>query len=437
MEPRSQTNSPNASPILAYLSCSEELRSRLRERLERPVLDWLEEIGAVPSGAKALAAVQAVLALEGARAALDRGEAQEALDTVSSQMRMLRGLGEARRCIEQAESQLAAGRRARARELLEAACAAYEAARREDAKELLEAIDLGELTARERSQAEELGARIDRVETMERWEREYERHLAAEDLLGALERAEQLAEDAVEEASGRRWAGASAGLRRWIPAAWKVEVTSDALPLAELRAYSPPFTIEIPQIWLDDDGREIVLVSAWSRWLFIRVVDVDAAAVVERISLCIPEPLGRLMPVICRDGDRLRIIGQNGQFLELARRGWEILRWRSLRDLLPERAVIDQTLLPAGSPYLWFVFRMPPSQDWRSCVVDLRTWRISHRLAATIIDPVLGAGEPRVLSSHLEEGVRLYSARGTPSAVVPDFYARTHPTRPVECPSNL
>ncbi|MCP4669340.1 MAG: hypothetical protein GY849_23660, partial [Deltaproteobacteria bacterium] len=131
--------------LLAYLSCSDQLRSRLRERLERPVLDWLEEIGAVPSGAKALAAVQAVLALEQARAALDRGEAREALDAVSSHMRMLRGLGEARRCIEQAESQLAAGRRARARELLEAACAAYESARREDAKELLEAIDLGEL----------------------------------------------------------------------------------------------------------------------------------------------------------------------------------------------------------------------------------------------------------------------------------------------------
>ncbi len=404
--------------LLAYLGLPEPLRQRVRQRVDQPLIGWLEEIGPPPSGGRTKAAVAAVLALNRAAGCLDRGKAREALEELTPHREALKAFAAGRQGLREARSRVARIERNRARRGLEQAEKAFGEAGARRAAELLGRFDLGRLGAGGRHRAEDLLARIRHAEALQHLERGFERHQAADELIEALGIARRLAEEAEEaaEPGGRqRWHRRIRQVRQRIRAAWRFEVADDVLPLAEIREFSPLFGAGAnPQIWLDDSGRELVLADVWSRWLFLRVVDLTASRVVSQASLRTPEPLGRLVQMICVDGDRLRILSERGRLLEMARDSWEVLEWRSLRQLLPPEAVIEDAFLVPGSPYLWAVFRSLAGAAWRCWVVDLRSWRVCRKLPGHFGQPVLGCSAPRVLQIDLDTGATLYSARGTP-----------------------
>ncbi len=404
--------------LLHYLSLPGALRRQVRARVERPVLDWLEETGAPKSGGRALASASAVLALERAVGELRGGRPQAALDELSAHRHVLADVAEARKCLRQARSQVAAQRRAQARKILAAAQKAYEATRIERAKELLEDLEIEALDAGEQAAAGNLQEDVRHRETVRRLEHELRRHVDSEDFLGALERAELLIEEVTEPGDRQRWQQRAGELRNHIRTAWRVDILNDEAPLEELRDFWLDALENNPRFWLDDTGRELVLASAWADRLFIRVVDVERGCVVSRVSMKTPEPLGSTLDT-CRDGDRLWIAGSQGGLLELEASTWDVLSWRSLRELLPAGALIEEAILLPGSPFLWLRVRMSPSAE-QIRVVDLNAWRISRKLPETsTVLPLAGQEETAVVVSSFGHGARLHTARGIASSTEP------------------
>ncbi len=402
--------------LLGYLSLPERLRARVRERSEAPALVWLDRLEAPASGVKAQAAVTAVLALEQAIAELRRGEAQTALDVLGPHREVLRGVEEARACLEEAGSRVEAERRQRAREALAAAQDAWDESRAGRAKGLLDDIALDALDAGGRQRARQLLAGIEHAETVERLERELERHLAADDLLGALDRARQLADKAAEP---EPWIDRCGQLRQAIQKAWRVEVVDETTPLSEVHDFWTSPYKDVPGFWLDDEGRQLVLANAWGSWLFLRLVDVESRMVLTRVSLRTPQPLVEL--TTSWDGDRLWMVGARAGALEMSLGDWTILGWYALDDLFPEDTILEAAMLPPGGAYLWQEVRIPRTTDWVHHVIDLKARRESRRLPVGWVPalPVAGPGEARVLanSPYLrtvppDNGARLYTVRG-------------------------
>ncbi|MCP3962846.1 MAG: hypothetical protein GY719_33830 [bacterium] len=403
--------------LLGYLSLPETLRARVAGRVDHRALARLEQLGAPRGGAKAQAAVAAVLALEQAVDELRGGRARDALDALSPHRDTLAGVEEARECLGQARARVAAERRGRAHEAL---AAAREAATRSPkrAKTLLEDIDLDDLDGRDRTDAEDLLARIRRSEEVRRLEREVEGHIDARDFLGALDRARQLVELGAEPAERARWQRRVDELRGQVRDTWQIEVSDLEAPLEDLRDFDPDCFVDAPRTWLDDEGGRLVLASAWGDRLFVRVVDLDLRRVVASVSLRAPESLGRTLAT-CLDGDRLRIAGAKGGILELDTGSWEVRSWRLLGELLPSGSMVESSTLLPGGRYLWLQVRTAPSQ-WQTWVVDLRAWRVNRKLpAASLTLAIVGPGEPRVVLSGFKIDARLYSARGTAESSEP------------------
>ncbi len=400
--------------LLAYLALAESLRRPVRQRAGRPALAWLEEIDPPSSGARAGKAVAAVLVLDGALASLRQGDAGAALEELEPHAETLHGVGEARSCLREARSRVARERRERGRQALEVAREALQAGRLEKTREILEGLDAGELSSTDRARAERLQARFRHLETIALLEQEYRHHLETEDLLGARSRAGRLAAKSEDPAAEQRWTRRGDRLGCRIRAAWKVETAPGPLALAELYDFELPSTAEAPEVWLDDEGRELVLADAWQRWLFVRVVDLETSTVASLVSLRTPEPMGRYLHMVCVDGDRLWLLGQHGQVLELTRDRWEILGWRSLFEVLPQEAILEQVLVLPGAPYLWVGFRTSAAGSSTGRVIDLRSWRICRRISADYLRPILGPARPWILNSHFQEGAHLHQARGVP-----------------------
>lgn len=401
-----------AEALAAYLSLPKDLRPRVRERVGHRALGWLEEMGAPASGSKAHAAVAAALALERADECLSRGRPQDAVDLLSTHLRFLSHVGDARRCLEAAESKLSEGRRENARRALGKARAAAEAGELDVAREHFSDVDLGELETEDEATAEELAALLRRAETRESLEREHDAHLAGGDFLGALRRAEKLAE--IAGADDELWPRRLAGLRARIRRDWRVEVFDEPSPVAKLTDSFKTHPKEVPQTWLDDEGRKLVLANAWGHWLFLRVIDVEEDQVETRVSLRTPEPLGEYMPPICLDGDRLRIAGRDGHLLELAWESWDVLRWFPFKELLPPEQRLGQSFLVPGSPYLWIESERIRSIERKIYVVDTQTERICRKLSGDITHPLVAPHATTVMVIGFHEGAKVYSVRGTP-----------------------
>jgi len=410
--------SDSKGALLGYLALGENLRVRVRESVgpdDRQLLSWLDAAGAPPSGSKAQAAVAAVGALARAQAALRQGHARAAVDELAPHRRALADVDEAGRVEREAESVLASERRDRARQALAAAWVAYDGEQLERAGQLLDAADLRELSAPERSEAEQLLARIRRSETLRQLAREYEHHLKAEDFLGARDRALKLMEDSEDEAGRQLWSQRLARIRRRIRRAYRVEVVDEPASLAELRDVVPSSFIEELRIWGDAAGPELLLVNTWERWLFIRIIDVERGSVRCRVSLRTTAPLEEPI-VACVDGNRLRVSGSDGEVLEISRSGWEIIRERALRDLTSE-TTYDQLVILPETAYLWTQVSGGLLEE-KTYVVDLEAWRLVRQLPGqSVLVPIIGSEEPRVAHADFDGGTKLHSAHGAP---VPD-----------------
>ncbi len=409
--------------LLAYLSLAEELRSRVRSEADLPALGWLDEITPPRAGAKAQAAVTAVLTLEHAVAALERGEAEEAAGLIEPHRALLGRVARARSLGLEARRQIAADRRRRAEGTLAAAVEAFDQGRPGDARRHLAAVSRGDLEAGDQARVQDLQARIDGVSALERLAHEHDERRLAGDLTGALARARQLAEAAGEaqapgdDAAGahRRWSENVEEIQDRIRRAWRLEVVPepvapDGRKLSLAEAVQPAKWLEKSVTWLDDDGRELVLANAWGRWLFIDLVDVARDRITARVSLRAPGVL--LRPLLTyRDGDRLWITSRNGDVLEIACDGWRILGFYPVRELLFGERHVDRARPMPGGRWLWLQVT-----DWgldEICLVDLREWRLGRKLPPDGGQWVMIPGDdPRMLVSGEHFAARVYTAAG-------------------------
>ncbi len=396
--------------LLAYLALAEELKARVRERLEQPALGWLEEIGAADAGSRARAAA-AVAALEHAIAALEDGRPQDAIDLLEPHRGILRKVARARSLWRQARRRTLEERRRRAAGELDAAQAALEAGRPEAARRHLDAVALGDLAGADRSRRQDLQARLDAASELERLEREHRELLAAGDLTGALARARRLVAGTREHAADlhRAWRSRFAELQQRLRAAWKLEVVAGDRPASQ--ALMPARFLEGSLAWLDDDGRELVLVNALDRWLFIDAVDVPSARVTDRVSLHIPAPLEHPL-VVFRDGDRLWIAGRDGDAFEIDRASWDLLGYYPVAELVSGERTVERVRPLPGSDRLWVRVTGAWGEE-EICLVDLHRWRLERRFpfgSARWI-PLLSGSEPRMLLGT-RLAARLFSAGG-------------------------
>ncbi len=404
--------------LLAYLALPRNLRDRVRQRVERPEIDWLEEIGPTSSKTRAKEAVAAVLEFKNMRQRRRSVDDPAILDALEPHQELLNGVAAARSWLRDIHSRLAEARRAKAEQMLDEARGAYQATDLERAEQLLDRLAGEHLSSRDRARAQRLRQQLLHAQERRLLEREYQRHLAANDPMGALDRARQLREQADGAEGQMRWQSAVQDLRNRLRREWQLEETIAPLSLDDpydLHPRGVPY--ESPPFWLDDEGRELVLVEAWDHWLFIHAIDLTTRTVSDRVSLRTPEPMGRLLQEVYREGEHLHVVGEHGHLLEIGRDGWQILRWRSLRELLPEEAIIEHIRLVPGSPFVWLAFRPSPADRWRCNVVDRRTWRIIRKLAGDFVQPILSS-PPRVLLTPYDEGSKIYSARGKPGPEV-------------------
>ncbi len=406
--------------LLAYLSLAEDLRSRVRGDADRPVLGWLEEIQPPRHGSRVQAAMTAVLALERAGTALERGDAEDAAGLIEPHRAILGRVAHARGLGREASRQIAERRRRRALEALALALEAFDQGRPEDARHHLAAVPRGDLEAADQVRIQDLQARIDGLGVLERLEHEHDQHLAAGDLPAALARARRLAEETQGDdaaGAGRRWSRAVEEIQERIRAAWRLEVVAEVPDLKLADALQPSTWLERSVTWLDDDGRELVIANAWGRWLFLDAVDVARDRITARVSLRAPGVLERPL-LTTRDGDRLWIAGRNGNVLEIARDGFRILGFYAAQELLAAERKIDRARPMPGGRWLWLRV-----SEWgleETCLVDLREWRLGRRLPSDRAQWIAIPGDnPRMLVLGLQFAARLYTVAGEPTGSEP------------------
>jgi tetratricopeptide (TPR) repeat protein len=415
--------------LIGYLGLSPSLRRRVRERVERPALDWIDALGEPASGAKAHAEVAAIQALERAEEKLGAGDARGVLAELRPHRAVLDRLDAARAVAGAAQERLDAGRRQQAVAHLASAEETFAEARHPQARRLLAKVELGVLAAEDRARAERLTVDLDRVERLGQLEREIERHREIGDPLGTLERVRELAGLTGDDGVRRGLEDQVAELQAEVQKAWRVEVVDETVPLSSSQGLFPTPILQPPVAVVDDDGGRMVLANVWDDWLFLRIVDLAGGEVVRRISARPPDPLRG--PVVASwDGDRISVAGVDGSYLELDPEGGEILAWQRCGDLLPAKVEIFDAVPLPGSRHLWIVTikrRMRgagasgKAAGWQMMTIDL-----DHRLVARKLPvgqswgtPVFRGGEPRMLFNGPELPVKLYSARGTPESTEP------------------
>ncbi len=403
--------------LLAYLALSTGARARVRDQLDEPVLGWLVELEAPRSGARAQSAVTAGLALERAAAALAAGDPRAAVDELEAQRTTLRQVGRARSLWQEAHQGLAEERRRRGREALEAARSALGRGQTAEARRLLDAVPRADLADRDRSRAEELGAEVGAAEARERLERQYDERLAAGDLAVALTRARVLAQRTAATAPGAAWSRRLAELQGRLRSAWRLEVVTEEA--AADAAPPPSHWREKSVVWLDGEGRELVLATAWERWLVLSIVDVERSRVTARVSLQTPRPLEQPL-VTRRHGDRLWISGHAGDVVELDRNSWDVLGFYPLGELVTGNRSIGGVLTLPEVPWAWIHVKGEWGGDvtW---VADRAEHRVVRRLTDSLVSflPILAGGGPRVLRSGPRLAARLFTAAGEPASSEP------------------
>ena len=185
-------------------------------------------------------------------------------------------------------------------------------------------------------------------------------------------------------------------------------LSRQTVPLADLRCFPMSPHYDHYRAWLRESG-DLVLAAAADAWLFLWIVDVAKAEVHTRVAW----PLGEWLSHRCEISlhhDTLWVIAHHN-LVEISCRDWEIRSCRCLGDLVPEGALIEESLLVAGSSYLW-VHTSGPTDVF---LVDVETWKAHRRLGDrySFLNLVTGP-EPLVSLADSDCNTVLYRPGGTP-----------------------
>ena len=401
----------HAAALLAYLDLEPRLRRRIRDQQPRTQLGWLEQMSAPRAGARARAAVEAVLALQQAGEAMDAGDPARARALLAPHGKALEAVEQAARLQQRADQQLEQASQDAALASLEQARQVHAAGDLGAARELLEGLPRIALPQQKAAEAEQLLAAVLDQELTQQLSGRFEDSLASGDLIGARQAAAAQAQRGGDRQ--RHWMDQQQQLTGRIREQWRVQIFDDAEEYADLRDFKVWGIHESPQPWLVPGGRELMLVDCHDSWIFIRQVELASRRTVRLVMLRSPRPMGAVSAVTV-DRGTLWITGTRDWLLQLDCRDWDVLCWHHFGDLAKRGEKIDRAFVMAPGRYLWFIGSRDGTK-WRTRVVDLERWRIHRRLPEYFaLYPVYGGPEPLVVGGGFDKRTTVYTARGTP-----------------------
>ena len=398
--------------LAVYLSLDEPLRARVRARSARPELEWIDRMEGGRGGDRAK--VDAASALAEAREALTR-DPERALTLLAPHDTWLDRVPEARRVTREATAAIRVRRVAAVRAAIDAARAELAAGAAGEALARLGATSLRDLPEGERAEAAALEAAATRVVDRRRRAETTVRLRAAGQLFEARALAEGLAEG-VDEKERARWEQERNAIRADIRQRFRIEVDEEPRAAEELGRFRPyPAASEVPW-WLTADGRGIVIVRVYERWVVVRVLDRETMLVHPTVLLRTPEPLGDVDVSVC--GPTLWLTGRRGAIVEIAMIGWEVRDFRPSSDVAAPHDVVETALLvatedPSAPRYFWVACRARgESFPERLRIIDLAQRRVVRELSdAWHVTPIAGLDEPRVALTR-ERMCTLHTPRG-------------------------
>ncbi|HWN70778.1 MAG TPA: hypothetical protein VNM90_24220 [Haliangium sp.] len=397
--------------LLAYLGLDQAQRAEVRRTHGAALLGWLEEMGAPPAGARAHAAVQAVLALARACAALARGDGHAAEAEIAAHEKMLRQVSTWRAVQKDAADAVARSERERAQDALARAAALLDAGGDPaQVRALVDAIDPRRLTGPAMDELEPLRARLTRAESRAAIEARIERALARGDLLDARDAADAgLAQALPGERAG--WQARSGDLDARLRRAWCVQVCpgDDRTIMDRLGAEPYELSRGAP---LTPDGAHFVLAVSLRRWLFLRVIATRDLRVTQYVLMRTPAPL-QLDTVVVLAGE-ITLVGKRGKILRLKPDTWDVIAWRDLGAFVGEHETVFGVQAIAGTALAW-LWTSGVKTTANLLVIDLARWSLRRSLSGSFFLPVRVGTHARALMLLDTSGIRrgIYQADGT------------------------
>jgi hypothetical protein len=403
--------------LALYAALPDALRTRVRERVPRQELGWIEQMASVRAEDRAKA--DAAVALSTARASLER-DPKAALAQIAPHEAILDRVPEARRIKREAEAALRAERLEAAREALAAARADMAAGAVNEARSRLLGVVLRELSDEERAEAAAIEAAAARIVERRRRGEEVERLRAAGRLFEARTAAEGLAASAEQEDERARWVRTRDAVEEDIQRTFRVDTDDAPRSNEELGRFRPLARRDEALCWLTPDGREIVFAQAFERWVIVRVLDRASMEVRPTILLRTPEPLDDLDTTVC--GQTLWLVGGRGAMVEIDMSRWHVRDFRPSSDVAAPNDVLEMATLVVSEDrdaprYLWIAQR---PRGWTFCertrVIDLASRRVVRELPEVWqATRILGLHEPRVVTRR-DQKITVHAPRG---AIVP------------------
>jgi hypothetical protein len=402
--------------LFAYLGLDGAQRAEVRHTHSTAMLAWLEDMGAPPAGARAKAAVQAVLALARACAALAQDDGHMAEAEIAAHEKMLQKVPAWRAVQKEAAEAITRSERARAQEGIARAAALLDTGGDSaQARALADAIDPCRLAEPARAALEALRARLAYAESRAAIEARIERALARGDLLDARDVADAGLAMAIalpdeRAAWQRRRDDLNARLRR----AWCIQVCpGDGRPILDRLGVDPyalghgaPIT---------PDGAHFILAVSLRCWLFLRMISTRDMRVTQYVLMRTPAPL--LLDTITVLDDELTLTGKQGKILRLKRDTWDVIAWRDLTAFVGEHERISDMQLMVGTDFLW-LWMGSTERAATLLIVDLARWSLHRSLSGPMRMPRRVGPHTRAMMLLEGAGVRsgIYRADGTREA---------------------
>jgi hypothetical protein len=422
--------------LLAYLGLDGAQRAEVRRTHGTTMLAWLEDMGPPPAGARAQAAVQAVLALARACAALARDDGHEAEAEIAAHEKMLQKVPTWRAVQKEVAESITRSERARAQGALARAAALLDGGG--DAAQvrvLVDAIDQRWLADAARVELDELRARLARAESRAAIEERIERALARGDLLdarGAADAAQAQAPPGERAEWQRRRDELNARLRRaWCIQVWPGDGRRPVLDRLGVEPYALGHGAPITP-----DGAHFVLAVSLRRWLFLRVISTRDMRATQYVLVRTPAPM-LLDTVMVLDGD-VTLIGKHGKILRLKPDTWDVIAWRDLATFVGEGETVRGIQPMAGTELVW-LWTAGAGTDVTLLIVDLARWSLHRSLYGLSFMPRRVGAHTRALMLLDGAGARrgIYRADGAlearyrlPEAIVLLELVTFHPRAP-------
>jgi hypothetical protein len=403
--------------LASYASLDARPRAEVRRKNGCRELVWFDELEASREASRLAKVTSAVMAMAASDAALSAGHPEGALVALAPHRQVLRDSKAGRDLVARAEVAAAEERRSHARSLLTQAEAALAAGDLTRTQSLIEAVRRSELP-------ESLGGRFEELKNVVAARRQrqsevesLERHLGEGDLIRARQLLFHLLHASGTREEVEAWNAHLSDIEARLRDEW---IILDHRPMAGLDVRDAP-----EMSWVDVDrdgvavallpgGQSAVFMSTSDRLVFIRVVDVESREIRRLVVLRAPEALG--YPAHGLAGDRLWILGEGFQLLEISCDDWLPRRWCSLKSHVNAGQRFESGFALPQANAIW-LRSSDPSPGWvlHSHVIDTEDNRLLRTTSKDLsVRPILGTSPPLVIRTAYQEGAHIAGARGVP-----------------------